>query len=91
MRKVLMCSLVVLVVSVTSVYLYRGPIAVFAQEQLTADMFVPEDADEFSPGIGIGERFPNIRAWYGQTEKHDLQEFMGTKGLVVFLNRSVDW
>lgn len=72
-------------------YLFRDSIAVYAKEKLTANMFIPEDRDQFNPGIGIGEKFPAIRAWYRQTEKLDLQEFMGSQGLIVFMNRSVDW
>lgn len=89
MKKILLCSLAIITIS--SIYVAHKPIAVYAQEKMTADMFLSEDTDQFNPGISIGEKFPNIRAWYGQTEKQDVQEFMGTKGLVVYMNRSVDW
>ena len=91
MKRILISTVIVIVTGVTSIFLFREPIAVLAKEQLTSDMFVAEDEDQFSPGINLGENFPQIRAWYQQVEKQDLQEFMGSKGLVVFLNRSVDW
>ncbi|HJN49999.1 MAG: hypothetical protein QGI68_12260 [Pseudomonadales bacterium] len=86
MKEKLMGSLAVLVINISSICLILGPIAVYAQ-----DMFIPEDTDQYSPGIGIGETFPNIRARQGQSEKRTVNEFMGTKGLVVYMNRSVDW
>lgn len=91
MKKILLSSMVIIVVGMTSMYLFREPIAVYAKEKLTADMFIGKDQDQFNPGIDVGEKFPNIRAWYRQTEKQDVQEFMGSKGLLVFMNRSVDW
>jgi hypothetical protein len=91
MKRILISIVIVIVTGITSIFLFREPIAVFASEHLTADMFVDSDAGQFSPGIVVGEKFPSIRAWYQKMEKQDLQEFMGPSGLVVFVNRSVDW
>jgi|TARA_Y100000310_G_scaffold324100_1_gene385536 hypothetical protein len=91
MKNITISGLATVVIAVAVIYLAREPIAVYAQERFTADMFIPEDTDQYSPGISVGESFPKIRAWYGATERQDVQEFMGTKGLIVFMNRSVDW
>ena len=91
MKRILISTVIVIVTGVTSIFLFREPIAVFAKEALTTDMFVDVDEGRFSPGIVVGEKFPSIRALYQQMEKQDLQEFMGPTGLVVFVNRSVDW
>ena len=91
MKRILISTVIVIVTGVTSIFLFREPIAVFAKEALTSDMFVDVDEGRFSPGIVVGEQFPSIRALYQQMEKQDLQEFMGSTGLVVFVNRSVDW
>jgi len=91
MKKILISVAIILVAGVISIYLFRESLVVFAKEKLTQDMFITEDEDQYNPGIAVGETFPNIRAWYHQVEKQDLQEFMGAEGLLVFMNRSVDW
>jgi len=55
------------------------------------EIFVPEDADAFSPGVQIGERFPDIRAMYEGEEVTSIDRFMKDRGAIFIAVRSVNW
>ncbi len=55
------------------------------------EIFVPEDADAFSPGVQIGERFPAIRALYEGEEVTSIDPFMKDRGAIFIAVRSVNW
>lgn len=55
------------------------------------EIFVPEDADAFSPGVQIGERFPDIRAMYDGEEVTNIDRFMKDRGAIFIAVRSVNW
>ena len=60
-------------------------------DRMTANMFVARDTDSYDPGVAVGQAFPAIRARYHDRELTDIGEFMGRRGMVIFVNRSVDW
>jgi len=60
-------------------------------EKETANMFIDSDTDEFNPGPGIGQAFPQIDAFYQGRRISSTLEFAGRRGTVFFANRSVDW
>ena len=60
-------------------------------EKKTANMFIDSDTDEFDPGLGVGEIFPQIDAYHQEQRITSITEFAGVKGTVFFANRSVDW
>ena len=63
----------------------------WAEQQLTASMFVASDTDAFDPGLKIGERFPLIEARLNQTIVHSIDPLIADKGLIFIASRSVDW
>ena len=63
----------------------------WAEQQLTASMFVASDTDAFDPGLKIGEPFPLIEARLNQTIVHSIDPLIADKGLIFIASRSVDW
>ena len=63
----------------------------WAEQQLTASMFVASDTDAFDPGLKIGERFPLIEARLNHTIVHSIDPLIADKGLIFIASRSVDW
>ena len=80
-----------LVVAGVGVYVFRAPLLEAVADRMTADMFVARDTDSYDPGVAAGQSFPAIRARYQDREVADIGEFMGPRGMVIFVNRSVDW
>jgi len=91
MKKVLGVVAAVLVVAGIAVYAFREPLMGAMFERMTANMFVARDDDAYDPGIAVGTEVPPLHARYRDQEVTQLDDFMGSKGLVVFVNRSVDW
>ena len=58
---------------------------------MTANMFVAKDTDSYDPGVAVGQAFPAIRARYEDRDVTGIGEFMGPRGMVIYVNRSVDW
>ena len=63
----------------------------WAEQQLTASMFVASDTDAFDPGLKVGERFPLIEARLNQTIINSIDPIIADKGLIFIASRSVDW
>ena len=55
------------------------------------EIFVAEDPDDFSPGVPVGERFPDIRARYQGEEITNIDGFLDDRGAVFIAVRSVNW
>ena len=91
MKRVLIGTLAVMVTLGVVGYLFREPLMQAVADRLTADMFVDADTDAFDPGLPVGARLPEIAARHDGRTLHDLAEFTGEKGLVLFAVRSVDW
>ena len=85
----------VLAVAVAVGAAFKEPLQAAVAERITADMFVEQDADAFDPGVAVGQAFPALSARLtdraGDRQVASIAEFMGTRGVVVFVNRSVDW
>jgi hypothetical protein len=91
MKRVLIGVLAVIVVAAAGVYTFRGPLKQVAIDRMTAHMFISRDTDGYDPGILVGQAFPTIRARFDDRELIGLGPFMGKRGMVVYVNRSVDW
>ena len=91
MKKVLAVLAAVIVVAGIAIYAFREPLITAMFERMTADMFVARDDDAYDPGIAVGAEVPPLHARYEGREVTQLGDFMGSKGLVLFVNRSVDW
>jgi hypothetical protein len=91
MRKVLIGLALVLGVGLIAGYLYREDLKAAAIDRITADMFVDSDTDAYDPGVAIGQVLPPIRALWNGREVTSVSELMGRRGLLLFVNRSVDW
>ncbi len=91
MRKWLIATVTALAVVVLGGYVWRDPLMGALAERMTAHMFVARDDDAYDPGIAVGAHVPALRALHRDREIADLDAFMGTRGLALFVNRSVDW
>lgn len=84
-----------LALAVVGGVVFRAPLQAAVVDRITADMFVEQDADAFDPGVAVGQAFPALSARLteraGGRQVASIGEFMGTRGVVVFVNRSVDW
>lgn len=84
-----------LAVALVAGYVFRAPLQEAMAAGITADMFVERDADKFDPGVAVGQVFPALNARLTDRahsrQVASISEFMGTRGVVVFVNRSVDW
>ena len=56
-----------------------------------ANMFVSEVSHSFNPGLGIGARFPAIKALYQGEEITTVDRFIRDRGAIFIAARSVDW
>ena len=91
MQRIAIIIAAVVAVVVIGGYAFRTPLMAAIVDKATANMFVTIDNDPFDPGAAIGQPLPALHARFQGREITDLKEFMGQKGLVLFLNRSVDW
>ena len=91
MKKVAITIAISLAVLVTAAYLFREPLLEAAAGFITRDMFVAADADDFDPGVAVGETLPELRALHQGRVVTSVHEFLGPKGLVLVAARSVDW
>ena len=84
-----------LAVALVAGYVFRAPLQEAMAAGITADMFVERDTDKFDPGVAVGQVFPALNARLTDRAQSrqvtGISEFMGTRGVVVFVNRSVDW
>lgn len=72
-------------------YLFREPLREFAYEQLTRDMFVAADQDDFDPGPSVGSSFPGLHATHEGRSVSLLNPFAGANGTLFIASRSLDW
>lgn len=72
-------------------YVFREPLLNAMFERMTADMFVAQDADAYDPGLAVGTHVPQLRALYEGRDLTSIGTLTGTKGLALFVVRSVDW
>ena len=91
MKRILLFVAIGVVVAGLAVYTFRAPLMAAVVDRVTANMFVASDDDAYDPGIAVGQTLPALHARIHDREITQLSEFMGKKGLVLFLNRSVDW
>jgi hypothetical protein len=91
MKKILIWIVAVIVVAAAGLYTFREPLQEVAIERMTANMFVSRDSDAYDPGPAVGQPFPAILARFEDREVTGVGSFMGTRGMVVYAVRSVDW
>ncbi len=84
-------ALGIVAAAAVAIYAFREPLTAAAVDRMTANMYVPADTDAYDPGVAVGQPMPAIHALLAGREVTDVGEFMGAKGLVIFVNRSVDW
>ena len=91
MKKVLGALIAVVVAVGVGIYVFREPLKSAAMDRVTAHMFVARDDDAYDPGVAVGQPLPAIRATYRDGEVTRLGQFAGARGMVLYVNRSVDW
>jgi len=91
MKKTLLIATPIVIALLFAGYLYRETLKEAAIAQLTANMFVAEDNDDFDPGPALGSRFPGVRARYEGRDITLIEEFAGENGTVFIASRSLDW
>lgn len=91
MKRVLGYALAFFAIAGLGIYAFREPLKNAMVERMTANMFVARDDDAYDPGVAVGQPLPALHARYRGREITQLGEFSGRKGMVLFVNRSVDW
>ncbi|MFT7305356.1 MAG: hypothetical protein ACI9P7_000616 [Candidatus Azotimanducaceae bacterium] len=94
MKKVLLCLTALLAITAVLGFAFKEPLKEMVYEQVTQDMFVEVDDDNFEPGrqgTQTGDQFPPVRVSYQGTELIALTKFAKQRGLVVMFSRSVIW
>lgn len=91
MKKIIYRILVGIAILAIAAYLMRAPLLALLKENITENMFVSADTDNFDPGLEIGSPFPQLHALYQDEVIADLTPFMGAAGMVVVANRSAEW
>ena len=91
MKRSLIGIVGVIAVLIVGIYVFREPLKDAMFERMTTDMFVANDDDPYDPGLAVGSHIPALRAQYQGREVTDIGEVMGARGLVLYVNRSVDW
>ena len=91
MKKFLVGLLVVVIVGGAGIFVFRGPLIDALTELATADMFVAADSDSYDPGLPVGARLPALLALHEGDQVVNLTSFAGSKGIVLYAVRSVDW
>jgi len=93
-KKVLLCLAALMVITAGLVFAFNEPLKEMVFAQLTQDMFVEVDSDNFEPGrqgTQTGDQLPAVRVSYQGTELTALTQFAKPRGLVVMFSRSVVW
>jgi peroxiredoxin len=91
MKKLLIGFGIVAVVFVGLGFVFKAPLIELAKDAITTDMYVASDTDEFNPGIEVGQKFPAINATFNDANITSLDGFVGTKGTVFVVSRSLMW
>jgi peroxiredoxin len=90
MRNVLSITAALLLLLLALAFWFREPLKEMAFARLTQDMFVAADNDDFDPGPAVGSHFPGLQATYRGRTITLLNEFAGTNGTLLIVNRSLD-
>ena len=91
MKRTLKFLIPLLLLVLTLAYVFREPLKQMAFTQLTRDMFVASDTDDFDPGPAVGSHFPGLQATYQGRTITLINEFAGVNGTVFIASRSYDW
>lgn len=91
MKNALKVITIALIILIAVGYFFREPLKQWGFAQLTDDMFVAGDTDDFDPGPAVGSHFPGLQASYQGRSITLLDEFAGENGTVFIASRSFDW
>lgn len=91
MKKILVSVAGLAVVLLAAGYAFKDELKESALDKMLSDMYVPEDNDEFDPGMVVENQFPTIKAIHNGQEIAQVDEFIKDKGMIFIANRSVDW
>jgi peroxiredoxin len=89
-KKILISAILIVVIAVVSIN-FSLIKEEFIEQFITAEMFVDADIDQFDAGPNIGLKIPPINAIYDGKIILDITTFSGESGLVLVINRSLDW
>lgn len=91
MKKIMLSVSCLALVVLAGGYLFKDQLKESVLDIMLADMYLPEDNDDFDPGAGINDPFPEIKAIHDGQEIAQVDEFIKDKGMIFIANRSVDW
>ena len=91
MKKVFLSIVGCIAVLAVVGYVFRAPLFEILKQEVTKDMFVSADTDDFNPGLAVGATFPPLNAMYQGEVVSDMGEFIADKGMIFVANRSADW
>ena len=94
LKKILLSIAVLLIFVVILGFVFKEPLREVVYREVTKDMFVEADEDNFEPGVPgtqVGNNLPPVRVSFEGAELNSLAQFAGSRGLVVMFSRSVLW
>ena len=91
MKTFAMITIAALVGVLAMLYLFRDDVTQLVMAQLSSEMFVQADRDNFDPGPAVGSHFPGLRASYQGGSVSLLREFAGANGTMFIASRSLQW
>jgi len=91
MKRILLSLVGALISTALVLYLFKAPLKEWLYAEITEDMFVAADNDNFDPGPAIGSHFPGVRALHEGREISLLTSLAGHNGTVLVASRSLDW
>lgn len=89
MRNALSIIAVLALLLLALAFWFREPLKEMASAQLTRDMFIAGDSDDFDPGPALGSYFPGLHATYKGETITLLSPFAGARGTLLIVNRSL--
>lgn len=84
-------AIAILALLASGIYVFREEVTNLIAAQMTRNMFLDEDLDDYDPGIALTDPFPLIKVSLNGKTYDDLSSFHGVRGLVVLFSRSVVW
>lgn len=90
-KKIAVTLLSILVIGAGLGFLFRESLWEIVQGVITKDMYVAADVDDFSSGLAVGDRFPEIRAMHSGAAINSVGQFVHDKGMIFVANRSANW
>ena len=91
MKKIMIGFAGLLVMLIGLSFILKDQSIELVKDIVTSNMYEVSDTDDFDPGIKVDELFPSIDATYNDEAVNSLKHFVGDKGTILVVSRSIVW